>query len=50
MFCNHLDEEERAGFFLMSSDWLCSVALPHGVVGWSAESDCGIITNKKINF
>ena len=50
MFCYHLDEEERVGFFLMSSDWLCSVALPYCAVVWSAASDCGNITNKKINF
>ena len=48
-FCNHLDREERAGYFtlivfltylltylLMSYDCYCSVALPHGAVGWSA--------------
>ena len=28
--------------FLMSYDSHCSVALPHGAVGWSALSDCGI--------
>ena len=26
----------------MSCDFWCSVALPHGVVGWSAVYDCGI--------
>ena len=45
LFCNHPDEEERAGcfdlmIFLMSCDCKCSVALPHGVVGWSAVCDC----------
>ena len=40
-FCNHLDGEERAGcfaltVFLMSGDSQCSVALPHGALGWSA--------------
>ena len=44
-FCNHLDGEERAGcftlfVFLVSRD--CYVALPHGVSGLSAVSDCGI--------
>ena len=28
--------------FLMSCDSLCSVALSHGVMGWSAVCDCGI--------
>ena len=28
--------------FLMYCDSLCSVALPHGAVGWSAMCDCGI--------
>ena len=27
--------------FLMSCDCKCSVALPHGAVGWSAVCDCG---------
>ena len=40
-FCNHTDGEESAGcfaltVFLMSCDMQCSVALPHGAVGWSA--------------
>ena len=47
LFCNHLDWEESAGcfaltVFLMSCDSQCSVALPHGAVGWSAVCDCGI--------
>ena len=38
--CNHLDGEERAGcsnliVFLISRDCKCSVALPHGAMGWS---------------
>ena len=46
-FCNHLDEEEKAGCFaltafLMSCDSRCSVALSHGAMGWSAICDCGI--------
>ena len=46
-FCNHLEEEERAGcfafvVFLMSSYCKCSLALPHSSVGWSAVCDCGI--------
>ena len=41
----HLDGKERAGYFtlfvfLVSCD--CYVALPHGVVGWSAVCDCSI--------
>ena len=44
-FCNHLDGEERAGWFaltvfLMSCDSQCSVALPHGALGWSVVYDC----------
>ena len=47
LFYNRLDEEERAGcfafiFFLMSCYCKCSVAFPHGAVGWSAICDCGI--------
>ena len=46
-FCNHLDEEERAGCFAfivfrMSCYFESSVALLHGAVGWSAAYDCGI--------
>ena len=45
-FCNHVDEEERAGcfsfiIFQMSCYCKCFVALPHGAVGWSAVCDCG---------
>ena len=47
VFCNHLDGEEKAGcftlsVFLVSCDSKCSVALPHGVMGYSAVCDCGI--------
>ena len=46
-FCNHLEETEKAGCFAiivlqMSCYCKCSVALPHGAVGWSAVCDCGI--------
>ena len=46
-FCNHLEEEEKAGCFAiivlqMHCYDKCSVVLPHGVVGWSAVCDCGI--------
>ena len=46
-FCNHLEEEEKVGHFAvivlqMYCYYICSVALPHGAVGWSAGSDCGI--------
>ena len=46
-FCNHLDEDERAGcfalvVFLMPCSCKCSVALPHGALGWSVEYDCDI--------
>ena len=36
---------ELIAFFivsLMHRDCYCSVALPHGAVGWSALCDCGI--------
>ena len=38
-FYNHLDEKERADCFaligfLVSCDHKCSVAFPHGAVGW----------------
>ena len=45
LFCNHLDEEERAGLFalfvfLVSRD--CCAALPHDTLGVSAVCVCGI--------
>ena len=47
LFCNHLEEEVKAGCFAiivlqMYCYYKCSVALPHGAVGWSAVCDCGI--------
>ena len=47
VFCNHLEEEERAGCFVfivfpVSCYCICSMALPYGAVGWSAVCDCGI--------
>ena len=41
LFCNHLEEEEKAGCFAiivfqMYCYYKCFVALPHGAVGWSA--------------
>ena len=46
-FCNHLEEEEKAGCFAIIvlqiyCFYECSVALPHSTVGWSAVCDCGI--------
>ena len=45
-FCNHLEEEEKAGVsiivFLMYCYYKCSVALHHGAVGCSAVCDCGV--------
>ena len=54
-FCNHLDEEEKAGcfaltVFLMSCDTQCSVALSHGAMGWSAICDCGISWSNSVAF
>ena len=47
LFCNHLEEEERAGCFAfivlrLSCCCICSVALPPCAVSWSAICDCGI--------
>ena len=47
LFCNYLDEEERAGcfafiVFLLSCYCKYVVALPHSAMGWSAVCDCGI--------
>ena len=47
LFCNHLDEEERADcfafiVFLMSCYCKCPLALTHGGVGWSTVYDCVI--------
>ena len=46
-FCNHFEQEEKAGCFAiivlqMHCYYKSSMALPHGVVGWSAVCDCGI--------
>ena len=46
-FCNHLDEEERAGCFAfivfqMSCYSKCFEAHPQGAEGWSAVCDCAI--------
>ena len=46
-FCNHLEEEEKAGCFAsivlqMYCYYKWSVALPHSAVGWSAVCDCGM--------
>ena len=46
-FCNHLEEEEKAGCFVigvlqMYSCYKCSVTLPQGAVGWSAVCGCSI--------
>ena len=49
LLCVHssVEEEEKAGCFAiivlqMYCYFKCSVALPHGAVGWSAVCDCGI--------
>ena len=46
LFCNHLEEEEKAGCLAivvvqMYCYYKCSPALPHSAVGWSAVCDCG---------
>ena len=44
---NHLDKEERAGYFVFIVFWMscfskCPVEIPHGAKGWSAVCDYGI--------
>ena len=47
---------ERAGCFaltvylMMSCDSHCSVALPHGIKGWSAVCECGISLSYLLAF
>ena len=46
-FCNHLEEEERAGCFAimvlqMYCNHICYEVPPHGAMGSSAVRDCGI--------
>ena len=43
-FCNNLEAEEKVGCFaiiVLQMYYKCSVALPHGAMGWSAVCDCG---------
>ena len=47
--------EKKAGcfalsVFLMSCDGQCSMALPHGAVGWSVVCDCGISLSYSLAF
>ena len=47
LVCNHLEEEEKAGCSAIIVKQMycykkCSVALPHGAMGWSAVYDWGI--------
>ena len=46
-FCNHLDGEYKDDcfaliVFLLSCGSQCSVALPHGALGWFVVCDCAI--------
>ena len=55
LFCNHLEEEKRAGCFAfivlrMSCYCICSVTFPHDAVGWSAVCDCGISGSNSLTF
>ena len=50
-----LEEEKKAGCFAnivlqMYCNYKCSVALPHGAVGWTAVCDCGITLLYSPNF
>ena len=54
-FCNRLEEEEKAGCFViivlqMNRYYKCSVALPQDAVGWSAVCDCGIYCPYTLTF
>ena len=47
-FCNHPEEEERAGcfafnFLQISCYRKCLMALPRGAVGWSLVCDCSLL-------
>ena len=47
LFCNHLEEEEKAGCFAIIvlriyCYYKCSVAFTHDAADWSAVCDCGI--------
>ena len=53
--CNHLEEEEKAGCFAIIvlqiyCYYKCSVALPHGALGWSAVCDYGIFWSYSLTF
>ena len=42
-YSNHLEEEDFVFIVTpMSCHFICSVALPHGAMGWSAVCDSGI--------
>ena len=46
-FCNHVTEEERVGCFtlfvlFLSCGCLCTMAFPHGAMGWSTVCDCAL--------
>ena len=54
-FCNHLEEEEKAGPFAIIvlqiyCYYKCSEALPQGVFGWSAVCDCGLSRSYSLTF
>ena len=53
LLCSHLDGEERAAsftliVFLITRDCYCSIAYPHGAVGWSAVHNCGICSSDSL--
>ena len=55
LFVHSSEEEEEAGCFAiivlqMYCYYKCSVALPHGAVGWSAVCDCGISLTYSLTF
>ena len=50
--CSNQLEEEDFVFIVspMSCHFICSVALPHGAMGWSAVCDSGISCSYSIKF
>ena len=57
LLCSHPDGDERAAavsftliVFLITCDCYCSIAFPHGAVGWSAVHDCGISWSDSLIF
>ena len=50
LVCNHLDEEERTGWFALIVFCLVTVNVPQGAVDWSAVCDRGIFSSYSLTF